>query len=208
MKKIAIILIACGFMPSIMAQKVYDQTYNWKSETIEINLPILDSISIETGGNDKVEMHLSVNVNNNTDNETYHVKFNQVNGRIELSSDFKPKKKECNEVDVYCRIIVPKGADVKVKTISGDITSQSRLGSVRYKTISGFIDLTLSNEVKADIHAKTISGDIYSDLDLEFSGPMKNKIVGAEVDATLNGGGSAIALETISGNVYLRKNKN
>ena len=187
---------------------MYDQTYNWRNEKIEINLPILDSIWIETWDTKKVEIHLSVNVNNNKNNDEYHVKFNQTNDRIELSSDFKPKKRNCNEIDVYCRIKVPKGADVKATTISGDIASLSGLGTVKFKTISGFIDLTLSRTKKADIRAKTISGDIYSDLDLEFSGPLKNRFVGAEVDATLNGGGQEIALETISGNVYLRKEKN
>jgi len=208
MKKIVTILIACAFMTSLLAQKVYDQSYTWKNETIEIDLPILDSIAIETWDSKTVEMHLSVKVNDNKNNEEYQVNFNQTNDRIELSSDFKPKKRNCNEVDVYCRVKVPKGADINVNTISGDIASWSGLGAIHYKTISGFIDLSLSNKAKADIRAKTISGDIYSDLDLEFSGPIKNKIVGAEVDATLNGGGLKIALETISGNVYLRKNKN
>ncbi|MBI9061305.1 MAG: hypothetical protein JEZ14_04920 [Marinilabiliaceae bacterium] len=208
MKKIVTILISCAFMTSLIAQKVYDQSYTWKNEIIEIDLPILDSISIETWNSKTVEMHLSVNVNDNKNNEEYQVKFDQTHERIELSSDFKPRKRNCHEVDVYCRIKVPKGADINVNTISGDIASWSGLGAIHYKTISGFIDLSLSNKVKADIRAKTISGDIYSDLDLEFSGPLKNKVVGAEVDATLNGGGTEIALETISGNVYLRKNKN
>ncbi len=207
MKKIVILLSACAFMTSMWAQKVHKQTYQWKGEAIEIDLPILDSITIEAWDSDQVELHLRVNVNNNADNDAYQVTFNQQNDRIQLSSDFKPQKKDRNEVDVYGQIKVPKGADVKVTTISGNITAIGELGSIHYKTISGFIDLTVANHTKADIRAKTISGDIYSDLDLQFSGPLKNKIVGAEVDATLNGGGREMALETISGNVYLRQIK-
>lgn len=106
-------------------------------------------------------------------------------------------------------IYVPRSADVDVESISSDIELAGLDGPVYAKTISGFVDLSWSERRGADISMKTISGEAYSDLDnLGFRNKKDTPpIVGYELLGTVGRGGPNLHLESISGNIYLRKEK-
>jgi hypothetical protein len=72
------------------------------------------------------------------------------------------------------------------------------------------VDVTLPGNTKANLKMKSITGEIYSDLDLSLGqskGPMKRVGGGHTVEGSINGGGVEISLNTISSDIYLRKQK-
>jgi len=104
---------------------------------------------------------------------------------------------------------------VVASTTAGDITivyasavEQSKPSSI--SNISGIVDVTLPGNTKANLKMKSITGEIYSDLDLSLGqskGPMKRVGGGHTVEGSINGGGVEISLNTISSDIYLRKQK-
>lgn len=69
------------------------------------------------------------------------------------------------------------------------------------KTISGDIDIYVAD---AKLEAKTLTGGVYSDLDINFS-KNKRKGYGSKIITTINKGTSNLRLNTISGDIFLRK---
>ncbi|GAB4478636.1 MAG: hypothetical protein OHK0057_29770 [Thermoflexibacter sp.] len=109
----------------------------------------------------------------------------------------------CSEI--YFEIKVPDKADLRIESISGNMEIQGFAGKLFAKTISGFVDLTWKNNKGADLEMKTISGDVFSNFDVAIENKKKNSPVGYQLKGKINGGGVPIHLESISGNVYLRK---
>lgn len=98
-------------------------------------------------------------------------------------------------------------------TLSSDITIQydqlSQQGPHAISSTSGEIDITMPPGSKGTFDLKSISGEIYSDLGIEL--PQKNdmNLVAGSIKAkgTLNGGGVDFSVNSISGDVYLRRVK-
>ncbi|QNM85460.1 DUF4097 family beta strand repeat protein [Polaribacter pectinis] len=116
-------------------------------------------------------------------------------------------------------IYVPKNMELKIKSISGNVVVDSYDGELildlisgnitiknhskemHLKTISGDIDIYVSD---AKFEAKTLSGSVYSDLDIDFEKKKKNSY-GSTINATVNKGTASLKLNTISGDIFLRK---
>jgi len=104
---------------------------------------------------------------------------------------------------------------VVASTTSGDITVIYAPSVVQDKpssisNISGVVDVTLPGNTKANLKMKSITGEIYSDLDLSLNpnkGSMKRLGGGHTVEGAFNGGGVEISLNTISSDIYVRKQK-
>jgi hypothetical protein len=108
-------------------------------------------------------------------------------------------------------------------TVDGDIKiSFSNLSKDRdqyFSTVDGDIDITLPKETKADILARTMDGDVYTgfDVDLTYGGETENGRGSVShnfynpyynsnfITARINGGGNKVYLNTIDGNIYIRK---
>jgi hypothetical protein len=74
------------------------------------------------------------------------------------------------------------------------------------KSISGFVDLAWPANRGADLSLKTISGEVFSNVEVEMAnGQRKNEGVGYNIQGKIAGGGPLIKLESISGNLYLRR---
>lgn len=116
-------------------------------------------------------------------------------------------------------IYVPKNITLKVKSISGSVETENYKGILKLdlisgnitvkkhskdmhlKTISGDIDIYVAD---AKLEAKTLTGGVYSDLDINFN-KNKRKGFGSKIVTTINKGTAYLKLNTISGDIYLRK---
>jgi hypothetical protein len=106
---------------------------------------------------------------------------------------------------IYFEIKVPRRAETKLETISGNIEIVQWEGNLQAKSISGFVDLSWPAGRGADLSLKTISGEVFSNLDVDLGGPRPKTGVGYSLQGTVAGGGQPIRLESISGNIYLRR---
>src|ERR1700730_12441713 len=109
----------------------------------------------------------------------------------------------CNTSEIYCEVHIPENIDFSVETINGNLIISGKSGEIDAHTISGFIDLTVSPERKANFKLNTISGTIYSNIAINNS--RNSRSATTNISDKYNGGGKSINLETISGDIFFRK---
>lgn len=109
------------------------------------------------------------------------------------------------------KCVIEKDATISVSAISGNIVAVFKEVNTKepisFNSISGEVDITLPPKVAANLVLKSISGVVYSDFEFPEGDKNTNQIVGTKIENPMNGGGTSINLSTVSGNIYLRKNK-
>src|SRR5699024_3715128 len=112
--------------------------------------------------------------------------------------------------------------NINLKNITGPVVAHSTSGDIdivfshlsnatpsSISVISGHIDVTLPASAKVDLNLSSFSGEIYTDFDIQRKNENSHlqQIGGRHVKGMLSGGGAEMKLKTISGNIYLRKEK-
>lgn len=219
-EKLLFALLCIGFS-SIRAQKIIDKHIPFSAKDfVAMNFQISDSIRIMTWKKDEVYIHSSIDVNDNQDNDDYKMVFEESGQMINVSAKLETgdirrrhsAKDSGNDCCCCCNyhshivheVYVPENVDFSVETINGNITIVGNTAEIRAKSISGFIDLAIAPERKADLKMHTITGTMYSNIELPASRRIK-QVGGGTVRAELNDGGKPIDLETISGDIFFRK---
>jgi Putative adhesin len=123
---------------------------------------------------------------------------------------------------------------VTLKNVAGSVIAHSLNGEVlvtldridttkpmSFSTLNGNIDVTLPDNLRANIRVKTDNGEIYSDFDVKLSsqpsvitnesgrqqdGKYHLRFDGA-VRGTINGGGPEFQFTSFNGQIYIRKRK-
>jgi hypothetical protein len=135
-------------------------------------------------------------------------------------SDFKISDIE-GDVEVQA-----KTSNVIIRNLNGSVVAHNTSGDIdviftkispdkptSITNISGEVDITLPADTKANVKTKSISGEVYTDFDIALANKKnseKSKGMdwiggGYEAKGTIGGGGVEMRLESISGNVYIRK---
>jgi hypothetical protein len=112
---------------------------------------------------------------------------------------------------------------IELNGVTGPIVASSTSGSITVtyasveqskpsaiSNISGVIDITLPAGTKGNLKLRSISGEIYSDLEVKMAAGRENLTRlggGNSVEGTLNGGGVEISLNSISSDIFVRKQK-
>jgi lia operon protein LiaG len=135
----------------------------------------------------------------------------QLASGCERNNDIRIKNMK-NEIDIEsCHDIKLDGVTgpLVLSTISGniDITfgTINTTKSMSVGSVSGDIDITLPLKTATDLQLGVVSGAIYSDFDFSESQKNLKKVGGNETHYALNGGGFKFSIESVSGNIYLRK---
>nr|WP_321232130.1 hypothetical protein [uncultured Psychroserpens sp.] len=230
MKKI--VIIALLSVATLQAQRNVEVKESIsKNQDVYLNFKFAQDIKVEHGNTNQIIVKASVNIDDGEGNEAFSIKADNSSGQLKFYSDFgdyfKNKWKDknrhnCNsDTDINYVVIVPKNINLKVKSISGsvfmdtfegdlvtdlisgDVTIKKYNGELRLKTISGSLDVTVK---KAKLKAKSLTGTIYSDLEFENNNSSKHyNNSHNKVSKQVNGGTLPLDMETISGNIYIRK---
>jgi hypothetical protein len=207
--KACILLAVWVIMTPVTAQTNIEKTIGFQGKTsVKMDIQIADSIVISTWNRQEVGVKALVNLNDNKDNEAYVTSFDTQGDQVVITAKikeeyFKKHNNCCDESMITWKVLIPQNAPFSVETINGNIVITGSTTEIKAKTISGFIDWAVANGRKADLKMSTISGMLYSNLDLKFSG--NNNQIPQSVNQSLNGGGYPVKLETISGDIYCRK---
>jgi hypothetical protein len=219
MKNILVLICLCATIQSLKAQKIIEKHFDFSQKNmLSMDIQIADSISIVTWNKNEVYIKTSINVNDNRNNDDYKVRFDESGNTISMKSKFEfPKGRNCCgdssnrhyncncDAEIICVVYIPENAAFSVETINGNISIAGKTAKIRAHTISGFINLLLAPDTKADLKMNTISGTMYTNFDLESDKSMRH-IGGNSIKTALNGGGEkSIDLETISGDIFFRK---
>ena len=93
-------------------------------------------------------------------------------------------------------VVIEEGQKVRnVVTIGGQIT------------VSGDVDLTLPAPAKVNLSMRSVSGEIYTDFDLNLGSGNMRHVGGQTVEGRANGGGVKFSLNSVSGDVFVRKSR-
>jgi hypothetical protein len=103
-------------------------------------------------------------------------------------------------------IEVASSGTVEAKTVNGSITAStgaaSWSGTLDFRTVNGSIRLTLPASAAAAVSAKTLNGDFRSDFPLTVeAGEWGPK----QVSGSIGSGGGRLNLETVNGEIEIRK---
>ncbi|BBE18456.1 hypothetical protein AQPE_2618 [Aquipluma nitroreducens] len=210
----AILMVAT--LSTAFSQKVIIKNLEVSGKKVGLKFDFADSIRIEAWSKNTVELEVSVNIDNNRFNEYFKLNENSFSGDIDLVEkiDFEAIKKikgtgnNCNfDKMIRYKLKVPSSLEFSLKTIAGQVILQGSLGKISVNSISGFIDYAVPASMKARINLSTVTGDVYSDVKFDNRPSKEMSWVGTKRDLTLNSGTLPIKLETVSGNIYLRKSK-
>lgn len=211
MRSIILYIALWGIISPVTAQKVIDKYIDFKGkETLELDIQIADSISIHTWEKQEVYAKVSVEINDNKDNEAYLTTFDEQGDNIRIKAwieeyYFKEKKNCCCNGMIVWEVYIPENTPFSIETINGNVTIDGVTRELKAKTISGFIDWTVKQGTNADLEMKTISGTFYSDLIIKNS--MREDAFPPVLIQKINEGGYPVKLETISGDIFCRKSK-
>jgi hypothetical protein len=221
--------VLCYFLlNAAVAQKIISKTLPYsKGQTVDLDLKFGQNIVLKGWDKNEVSVKITVDINNNKLNEAFLTDFNSTANGISVVADIDEKmlknakcedcpdsnnvsswnnKRICTKIQY--EVYLPRKAELRIKTISADIEITDFEGPLVAKNISGFIDLSVPINQKADILMKSITGECYSDLEVAMNNNHQDKgPVGVKIEGKINGGGTRLELETISSNIYLRKKK-
>jgi hypothetical protein len=96
-----------------------------------------------------------------------------------------------------------------ISTISGNVsvvfTEVAKDKPISMSSVSGEVDVTLPAKTPFSLEMGTVTGNMYSDFDFPANIPDMKRVGGGKLRADFNGGGTAVRLHSVSGNIYLRK---
>jgi hypothetical protein len=182
--------------------------FTGKQSTI-LKIQIADSIIIRTWNRNEVFVTASFNINENKDNDAYQVSFNETGTNILINGNFKDQYFKqnnncCNTARIYWQLYLPERTAFTLETINGNITIEGQTERMKVKSISGYIDLSMPLNRKADLKLSTLSGTIYSNFVFQQNG---RSGIPVKIEDKLNNGGPLVDLETISGDIFFRKSE-
>ena len=206
--------IVLGSVVIAFSQKVVDKKINVTGQNAKMELSFADNITIEAWNKNYIELHASANIDENKYNDYYTLNVNEKSGKIEIEEkvDFEAIKKKtgtkslCNfNTEINYKLKIPQNLSFEINTISGEIELIGCEGEMSVKSVSGFIDYSIPEKLKANIDLSTVTGDVYSNVDFDNKQTDKISWVGTNRALTLNGGDKEVKLKTVSGDIYLRK---
>lgn len=215
------------------AQKIIEKKAPLSAQQrVVLDLQHASTIRITGGSGREVAVKATVDINDNKLNDALLLTLNTTGDEVKVKSAFDKELLQssqaancpdgggysmwndtgkngnggyrlCAHIDYV--IEVPAGASVKVNSISGNIEVTGLNGALEAKSISGFVDVSWPPTKGADVALKTITGEVYTNQDIALNGQRNNSPVGYQVRGQLGSSGPAVKLESISGDVFFRK---
>ena len=225
------ILLCLNAALSVAQQRVVERSFSVNGqESVELDLKFGESITVKAWDRNEVSFRAVIEINSGKLNDALVLDFSQNDKGLSVAAEFdrvrirEGRRADCpnksystyslnddEESSVVCSNIiyelrVPADIHLNVESISSNIELIGLKGSVKAKSISGFVDLSWPENTGADLYFKTISGEVYSGIEsLNLDNRKKAPLVGYELRGSIGSGGPPVSLESISGNIYLRK---
>lgn len=205
MKKLAILLCVISFGSMAQPEKVTESVAVTGQSVLDLEFPFANDIIFKTWDKKEVLVEVEIEINGGKDNDIFVLETDATSSTIYIEMDIK-KWKNINST-IYYTVYLPKNMRIKANTISGNYQSEYHGTPMKLKTISGEIDITVPAKSDFDFRAKTISGEVFANVELDYPEGKEGlrQVVGQNFMGRINDGGEESQFETISGNIYLRK---
>ncbi|OGX90949.1 DUF4097 family beta strand repeat-containing protein [Hymenobacter coccineus] len=95
---------------------------------------------------------------------------------------------------------------VNVKTVSGNVKLTTENGAATdVASVSGDVDVSWPAAEGADLSLRSVTGEVYADPAVAFSNRRAHSLIGYTLKGTLGSGGPLVQIESVSGDVFFRK---
>jgi len=213
--------------------KYVDEPVEHKKETPDRAAglkPIAVSATDNTGIGLVIEKHdnyfsvLKISQNARNNSYTFYIPdkaklmINDIHAEVNTSYDIENYKGEM-EINAL-------NSQVKMKNISGPVVANATNGNVEIVyakmtpekpnsilSVNGFVDVTLPKDVAADLQLNTVNGEAYTDWEIKVDkdASSASAVIGSmnmfNLSGSINGGGIPISIQSVNGDIYLRKSK-
>ena len=213
----SVLLLMVTLLGFAQPEKVTESIQLTGQSKLELAFDFADQIDFKIWDKQEVLVEVTVEIDNGEHNDIFTMTSYISDETISVEMDDQlwdklPRNKNrdwnCNHSSrIDYLVYLPRDLEVSASTINGDYEFEFFGQPMELKTISGAIDISIPASTGLDFSAKTISGEVYSDLEIQYPEGKEGlrKIVGQDFKGRINGGGTLSLLETISGNIYLRK---
>lgn len=215
-------------------QRVVEKNFSVDNHgKIDLDLKFGQAITVKAWDRDEVSFRALIEINSGRLNDALMLEFEEENEGLSVVADYdkerieEGKPEDCPErrystyswndngshtvvcSNIVYEIFVPRNANLSVESISSDIELISLQGPIKAKSISGFVDLSWPERRGAELSMKTISGEVFSGLENLTLNNRKRGVplVGYQLRGSIGSGGPRVSLESISGNIYVRKER-
>lgn len=226
MKKILIITAILITFCKLYGQRVVDKQVEVKQNaTIDLKLEFADSILIKPSTDSNFRIKAVVSINDNQHNDNYELNISEGSESIKVKAKIRDMESihvpcknhkgtyygnyndKCLTMAIRYEIELPASSSLRLETISGNIMVQNAKNPMIIKSISGFIDINISPKFESNIQVETVTGGVYSNFDInKDNGYYQSSPGGTDANLKIGKGGCSIKLETISGDIFIRKN--
>ena len=105
-----------------------------------------------------------------------------------------------NRGKVAYEITVPRGAEVRLKTVNGQVDVEGLHGSLRVESVNGGLELA---DIGGEVRAKTVNGGIHADFDhVPDAARHQFETVNGGIDLTIpEGTGGRLEARTVNGSI-------
>ena len=176
---------------------------------------------------EKEDNYFSVlKISQNARNKTYtfyipnkaNLEVNDIHAHIETTYSIENYKGEIE--------IMALNSQITMKNISGPVIANATNGNVEIifskltpnkpnsiLSVNGYVDVSLPKDVSADLQLHTVNGEAYTDweIDVDKDASVALPVIADmnmfNIEGTINGGGSPISIQSVNGDIYLRKLK-
>ena len=235
MKNLFILAAFVLALQTVTAQKTIEKNINHTNQVIDLDVKFAHKIVVKTWNKSTVYFKAELSTEGGKYLDLYELDVKEDNNYINIVSDptalFKAyraewknsNKKSYNgyyhqEYEFNYVLYVPTDATFNVSSINGSLTAdvidgdftadlingdidiKKYSGNMELKTINGEIDLVMAN---SHMVAETIHGNIYADEKLTLK--VTDRHVGQKVEGSFENAAYKLRLNTINGNMYLRK---
>jgi len=226
MKKYIIGIVITLIAYTVNAQRVVEKQVTVKpSASLDLKLDFADTIQIKQSNDNTLRIKVIVNINDNLHNDKYELITNEsgdsftIKAKIHDMESIKAPCKnhyngsmfyshdgECLTMDIRYILEVPAIANLRIETISGDIIIEDAKYPMSIKTISGFIDLGIPEKTNSDLRIETVTGGVYTNHEFtKDNSDCESNPGGTDASLRIGSGGNKIKLETVSGDIFVRK---
>ena len=229
MKKICFFLVLTLISTLTFAQeKVSEKSFPYTGQELDLDMEFGDEAVIKAWDKDEIFVKVTYEINDGQLNEALKLDIDDYKDRLSIDLDLderllrKSKYDGCDRggrrntyyngdgygmcSEISIEVFLPKKSDLYINTVVADVDVEGMEGDIEIETVTGHIDVTWAKDSGADINMKTVTGAVYTNLDLERRRDHGLKLISShDIRATYKSGGKEIMLETVTSDIYLRK---
>lgn len=212
---------------SLNAQKLVEKQVDYQGENVEIKLDLASNIEVETWDKSAILVKASVETEDPKHIKKFDLLVTRKGSGLEIASNSKELFKmagddnlvinEDDEFEINYTIYLPKGVqldlssitgnliseylegDIAIELITGNIEIKKFEGDLKLKTVTGKINLPAKN---TSFQAETVMGEIYANADPNLV--KEERFVGQEMRLDLGETKNRLTLNTVTGDIYLK----